>query len=200
MLQFVFVCLLVATSFAQDCGEKDENCSTPASEFNQDTDWQSAKSFYDFHANDITGKDVPLKNYRGHTLIIVNVASYCGLTETNYKQLQELYDKYSESKGLRILAFPSNQFAGQEPGTSEEIQNFVKQYNVTFDMFEKIDVNGDNAHPLYKWLKTQKEGLLTNDIKWNFTKFIVDKNGKVVERFAPTTTPFDMEDTLKKYF
>jgi len=141
-----------------------------------------------------------LEKYRGHVLIIVNVASNCGLTDTNYKQLQQLYNKYSEKEGLRILAFPSNQFAGQEPGTSEEIQNFVKQYNVTFDMFEKINVNGENAHPLWKWLQTQKKGLITNDIKWNFTKFIIDKEGKVVERFSPSTEPLSMEETLKKYF
>lgn len=139
-----------------------------------------------------------MEKYRGHVLIIVNVASNCGLTESNYKQLQQLYDKYSE-KGLRILAFPSNQFAGQEPGTSEEILNFVKQYNVTFDMFEKIDVNGENAHPLWKWLKTQKGGLITDAIKWNFTKFIVNKEGKPVERFSPTTEPLSMEENLKKY-
>lgn len=146
------------------------------------------------------GKNVSLDKYCGHVLIIVNVASYCGLTDTNYKQLQQLYDEYSEKEGLRILAFPSNQFAGQEPGTSEEILNFVKQYNVTFDMFEKVDVNGDNAHPLWKWLKTQQKGLITDNIKWNFTKFIINKEGKAVERFPPTTEPLSMEETLKKYF
>ncbi|EFN84221.1 Phospholipid hydroperoxide glutathione peroxidase, mitochondrial [Harpegnathos saltator] len=99
------------------------------------------------------------------------------------------------TKGLRILAFPSNQFANQEPGTNEEILNFVQRYNVTFDMFEKIDVNGENAHPLWKWLEEQKDG----KIKWNFTKFIVDRKGQVVSRFEPHTEPLDMEDTLKKY-
>jgi len=145
------------------------------------------------------GKNVSLEKYHGHVLIIVNVASNCGLTDTNYKQLQQLYNKYRDN-GLRILAFPSNQFAGQEPGTSEEILNFVKQYNVTFDMFEKIDVNGENAHPLWKWLKTQKSGLITNAIKWNFTKFIVNKEGKPVERFSPSTEPLSMEKSLKTYF
>ncbi|XP_012062520.1 PREDICTED: probable glutathione peroxidase 2 [Atta cephalotes] len=162
-------------------------------------DYQSATSVYDFYANDILGKNVSLEKYHGHVLIIVNVASNCGLTDTNYKQLQQLYNKYSDN-GLRILAFPSNQFAGQEPGTSEEILNFVKQYNVTFDMFEKIDVNGENAHPLWKWLKTQKSGLITNAIKWNFTKFIVNKEGKPVERFSPSTEPLSMEKSLKTYF
>jgi phospholipid-hydroperoxide glutathione peroxidase len=202
MLRIASIFLLLATSeiIAQNCESGDAQCSTPSSEFNQDTDWQSATSVYDFHANDITGKDVPLEKYRGHVLIIVNVASNCGLTETNYKQLQELYNKYSEKNGLRILAFPCNQFAGQEPGTPEEIQNFVKQYNVTFDMFEKIDVNGENAHPLWKWLKTKQHGTITNDIKWNFTKFIVNKEGKAVERFAPSTEPLSMEEALHKYF
>jgi len=197
----IFLLLAVLEIIAQDCKDKDTQC--PAlSEFNQDqdTNWQSATSVYDFHVNDILGKNVPLEKYRGHVLIIVNVASNCGLTDTNYKQLQQLYNKYSEKEGLRILAFPSNQFAGQEPGTSEEILNFVKQYNVTFDMLEKIDVNGENAHPLWKWLKTNKEGLITNDIKWNFTKFIIDKEGKAVEKFSPTTEPLSMEETLKKYF
>lgn len=196
----VFLLLAVSSKvLTQECETKDGRCPTP-SDFNQDTDWESATSIYDFHANDIKGNDIPLENYRGHVLIIVNVASHCGLTDTNYKQLQQLYDKYREKEGLRILAFPSNQFAGQEPGTAEEIQNFVKQYNVTFDMFEKIDVNGNNAHPLWKWLKRQKEGFVTNAIKWNFTKFIVDKEGKVVERFSPSTEPLAMEETLKKYF
>ncbi|KAL6254945.1 probable phospholipid hydroperoxide glutathione peroxidase [Pogonomyrmex barbatus] len=200
MLRITSVFLLfVLAVIAQECKDEDAQCSI-AMKFNQDTDWQSATSVYAFHANDIFGKNVQLEKYRGHVLIIVNVASNCGLTDTNYKQLQQLYNKFSEDKGLRILAFPSNQFAGQEPGTSEEIMNFVKQYNVTFDMFEKIDVNGENAHPLWKWLQTQKAGLITNAIKWNFTKFIVDKEGKVVERFAPSTEPINMEETLKKYF
>lgn len=160
--------------------------------FNQDIDWQSATSVYDFHADDIEGRDIALEKYRGHVLIIVNVASHCGLTTVNYKQLQQLYDKYA-TKGLRILAFPSNQFANQEPGTNEEILDFVKRFNVTFDMFAKIDVNGENAHPLWKWLQ---EG---HKIKWNFTKFIVDKRGEPVERFSPETNPLDMEESLKKY-
>ncbi|KAL0118132.1 hypothetical protein PUN28_009064 [Cardiocondyla obscurior] len=188
--ELIFVLLAISEILGQN----------PTPKFNQDTDWQSATSIYDFHANDILGNNVPLDKYKGHTLIMVNVASNCGLTDTNYKQLQQLYNKYSDKEGLRILAFPSNQFGGQEPGTSEEIVKFVKQYNVTFDMFEKINVNGENAHPLWKWLKTQQGGTLIDAIKWNFTKFIVNKEGKVVERFAPTTEPLSMEETLKKYF
>lgn len=141
-----------------------------------------------------------LNKYRGHVCIIVNVASNCGLTDTNYRELVQLYEKYNEKEGLRILAFPSNEFGGQEPGTSVEILEFVKKYNVTFDLFEKINVNGDNAHPLWKWLKTQANGFITDDIKWNFSKFIINKEGKVVSRFAPTVDPLQMESELKKYF
>lgn len=171
-----------------------------AQSFNQDVDWPKAESIYQFHAKDIHGEDVSLDKYRGHVLIIVNVASGCGLTDINYKQLVQLYEKYSNSHGLRILAFPSNQFGGQEPGTSEEILEFVKKYNVQFDMFEKIDVNGDNAHPLYKWLREKQEGLGTDDIKWNFVKFVVNKEGKPVERYPQNTKPLAFEDDLKKYF
>ncbi|KAJ8673536.1 hypothetical protein QAD02_004798 [Eretmocerus hayati] len=170
--------------------------------FNQETDWKKATSIYDFHARDIDGNDVSLDKYKGHVAIIINVASQCGLTETNYKQLQGLYNKYGESKGLRILAFPCNQFNHQEPGTPAEIKEFVKKYDVTFDMFDKIDVNGDNAHPLYKWLKDQKEGsgFITDGIKWNFTKFLINKKGQVVDRFAPSTEPNSMEKALNKEF
>ena len=170
--------------------------------FDQEKDWQSASSVYDFKAKDIDGNEVSLDKYKGHVLIIVNVASSCGLTESNYKQLQSLYEKYGEKEGLRILAFPCNQFAGQEPGTSKEIKEFVKKYDVTFDMFEKIDVNGENAHPLWKWMKAQPKGAgtFTQDIKWNFTKFVIDKNGQVVARFAPTTEPLQMTETLELYF
>ena len=185
---------------AQSC-DKDKGEGCPA-KIDQDKEWNKAKSIYEFHAKDIHGKDVSLDKYKGHVSIIINVASHCGLTDINYKQLQALYEKYGESKGLRILAFPSNEFANQEPGTSEEILEFIKKYNVTFDMYEKILVNGENAHPLYKWLKSQDKGAgtITDGIKWNFTKFIIDKNGQVVARFAPTTEPFSMEDTLLKNF
>ncbi|XP_011503666.1 PREDICTED: probable phospholipid hydroperoxide glutathione peroxidase [Ceratosolen solmsi marchali] len=197
--------ILAVTVFGKDCDKtKDIECSgsnKAGINFNQDIEWSKANSIYEFHANDIHGKDVSLDKYKDNVAIIVNVASQCGLTDINYKQLQSLFEKYGESKGLRILAFPSNEFAGQEPGTSGEILDFVKKYNVTFDMYEKIFVNGDNAHPLYKWLKFQKEGsgTIIDGIKWNFTKFLIDKNGKVVSRFAPTTEPFSMEDTIKKY-
>ncbi|XP_033217197.1 glutathione peroxidase-like [Belonocnema kinseyi] len=167
--------------------------------FDQEKNWESA-GFYDFSAKDIDGNVVPLSKYKGKVLIVVNVASNCGLTDTNYKQLQALYLKYGE-QGLSILAFPCNQFSGQEPGTSAEIKEFVKKYDVTFDMFEKIEVNGDNAHPLWKWMKSQPNGAgtFTQAIKWNFTKFVIDRKGQVVARFAPSTEPNDMEETLLMY-
>ncbi|XP_069681361.1 uncharacterized protein [Periplaneta americana] len=155
----------------------------------EERDWQNALSVYDFTVKDINGQDVSLGKYKGHVLLIVNVASQCGLTSTNYKELVELHDKYAESKGLRILAFPCNQFGNQEPGNSKEILSFAKHQNVNFDMFEKIDVNGENAHPLYKYLKDKQGGFLGNAIKWNFTKFIVDKDGQPVERHGPNVDP-----------
>ncbi|XP_019867303.1 phospholipid hydroperoxide glutathione peroxidase [Aethina tumida] len=162
--------------------------------------YKDAKSIYEFTAKDIKGKEVSLEKYRDHVCIIVNVASECGFTKNNYTELVELYDQYSESKGLRILAFPCNQFAGQEPGTSEEICTFIQGYKVKFDVFEKINVNGSDTHPLYKYLKYKQGGVLGDFIKWNFTKFIVDKNGQPVERFSPNTDPKDLVETLEKYW
>lgn len=162
----------------------------------QETNWKTADSVYDFRAKDIKGNDLPLEKYRGNVLIIVNVASNCGLTDVNYRQLQQLYEKYME-KGLRILAFPSNQFGNQEPGTNEDISTFAQKYNVTFDMYAKVPVNGEDAHPLWKWLENQKG--VEGEIPWNFTKFLVDRNGKPVERFGPKNAPVDMEESLRKY-
>ncbi|XP_034177335.1 synaptotagmin 14 isoform X6 [Osmia lignaria lignaria] len=194
--------LLFCSAMAEKCEDNNqEQCpATTSAPLDQDKDWSKASTVYDFHARDIHGNDVSLDKYRGHVCIIVNVASQCGLTDTNYKELVQLYEKYSEKEGLKILAFPSNQFGSQEPGSSEQILDFIQKYNVTFDVFEKIDVNGDNAHPLWKWLKTQASGFMTDNIKWNFTKFIINKEGKVVSRFAPTTDPLQMESELKKYF
>lgn len=197
MLRFTLLLLLVCLSsvvLSENCEEnKTEQCAS------QNNEEKSSTSIYDFHARDIHGNDVDFNKYRDHVLIIVNVASNCGLTDTNYKQLVQLYEKYGNSKGLRILAFPSNQFGAQEPGTSQEILDFVKRYNVTFDMFEKVDVNGDNAHPLWKYL-TQLDGdKADGSIRWNFTKFIIDKDGLVVARYPPSNEPLEMEDVLKKY-
>ncbi|XP_033216888.1 probable glutathione peroxidase 2 [Belonocnema kinseyi] len=168
-------------------------------QFDQQRDWKSAL-FYDFWANDIDGNVVSLSEYKGKVLIVVNVASNCDLTESNYKQLQALYQKYKE-QGLRILAFPCNQFKGQEPGSSQEIKDFVKKYNVSFDMFEKIEVNGENTHPLWKWMKAQPNPAksFSQDISWNFTKFVINRQGEVVARFTPHTEPKEMAETLEIY-
>lgn len=162
-------------------------------------DYKKATSIYDFTAVDIDGNQVSLDKYKGHVCIIVNVASKWGKTHVNYTQLVDLHEKYGASKGLKILGFPCNQFGSQEPGTEAEIKKFADGYNVKFDMFSKIDVNGDDAHPLWKYLKKQQGGFMGDFIKWNFTKFIVDKNGIPVARHATTTDPIDMEKDLLKY-
>lgn len=171
-----------------------------ATKMSGNKDYKSATSVYDFTANSIKGEEVQLSKYQGHVCLIVNVASKCGLTPTNYKELNELYDEYAESKGLRILAFPCNQFNGQEPGNSEEICSFADRQKVKFDLFEKIDVNGDKTHPLWSYLKKEQGGLLGSFIKWNFTKFIVNKEGKVVERHGPNVNPSKLRASLEKYF
>jgi glutathione peroxidase len=154
-------------------------------------------AIYDYTVKDSRGSDVPLKSYQGKVLLVVNTASKCGFTP-QYKELQELYDRY-HTRGLEILAFPCDQFAHQEPGTDEEIQQFCQMnYGVTFPVFSKIEVNGENAHPLYAYLRGQKKGLLGGAIKWNFTKFLVDADGNVVERFAPTVQPTTMTPEIEK--
>jgi len=143
---------------------------------------------YDFSAKLSNGTDQSLSAYIGKVLLIVNTASECGFTP-QYKGLQELYAKYHD-RGLEVLGFPCDQFGHQEPGSDAEIQSFCKlNYGVTFPIFSKVEVNGSGTHPLYKFLKNEKSGLLGDAIKWNFTKFLVDKRGTVVERFAPQTTP-----------
>ena len=146
-------------------------------------------SAYDFNAKTIDGEDKPLADYKGKVTLIVNTASKCGFTP-QYEGLEALYKQYRD-QGLVILGFPCDQFGHQEPGDEEEIKNFCSlTYDVSFPMFSKIEVNGDNAHPLYKYLKDEKRGLLgTGGIKWNFTKFLVDKDGQVVKRYAPTDKP-----------
>ncbi|XP_066254529.1 uncharacterized protein [Euwallacea similis] len=157
-----------------------------------------ASSIYDFKVTTIQGEQVPLSQYKGHVCIIVNVASKCGHTASNYKQLVELYNKYSEAKGLKILAFPCNQFGEQEPGDCDQICKFAKKKNVNFDMFEKIHVNGKNAHPLWNYLTSQKPGPKGSKIDWNFTKFLINKEGMVVERFKPTVKPLALLPELEK--
>ena len=159
-------------------------------------DKKMAESVHDFTVKNIDGKDVKLSDYKGKLLLIVNVASKCGYTK-QYTGLEALYKKY-KSQGLEILGFPCNQFGGQEPGSEAEIKEFCSlTYNVTFPMFAKIDVNGDNTHPLYNYLKEQAPGILgTKAIKWNFAKFLVGKDGKVIDRFATQTTPEDIDGKI----
>ena len=153
---------------------------------------------YDFTARELSGPEVKLSDFRGKLLLIVNTASECGFTP-QYKGLEALYKKY-KGRGFEVLGFPCNQFKEQEPGTSEQIASFCeKNFGVTFPMFEKIDVNGPNAHPLFNWLKSEASGILgSKDIKWNFTKFLVDRKGKVVDRFAPLTTPEKIDKDIEK--
>jgi len=154
-------------------------------------------SIYEIEVKDIDGKTQHLDKYKGRVMLIVNVASQCGYTG-QYAGLQKLHEKY-ESRGLSVLGFPCNQFLSQEPGTEEEIKNFcMTNFGVTFDMFSKIDVNGNNTHPLYKHLKENAGGFVTDTIKWNFTKFLVDKEGRVIERFAPSVTPQELEAEIEK--
>ena len=155
-------------------------------------------AIYDFTAKDVQGNEISLSDYRGKVLLIVNTATGCGFTP-QYEGLQALYDKYQE-QGLEILDFPCNQFANQAPGTESEIVSFCKlNYGVSFKQFAKICVNGPQEHPLYTYLKSQKGGgLLGSKIKWNFTKFLVDREGKVVERFGPAVTPAKIEDSIKE--
>ena len=153
---------------------------------------------YDFSAKTIDGKARKLADYKGKVLLVVNTASQCGFTP-QYKGLEALYKKYKD-KGFAVLGFPSNQFGQQEPGPESEIAEFCEMnYGVAFPMFSKVDVNGDAAHPLYKYLTSTKKGLLGSEaIKWNFTKFLIDKHGSVVERYAPTTKPEELEKDVAK--
>ena len=145
-------------------------------------------AIYDFTANSLAGEPVPLKRYEGQVLLIVNTASACGFTP-QYKGLQELHQKLSP-RGFAVLGFPCNQFGAQEPGDATQISQFCEtNYAVSFPMFAKVDVNGSNAHPLYRYLTHEKFGLLGPSIKWNFTKFLIDRAGRVAGRYAPTVRP-----------
>ena len=179
----------------------------------------AAQSIYDFQVKDETGKDVSLSDHRGKVLLIVNTATRCGFTP-QYKELEALYEKY-QAAGLEILDFPCNQFGEQAPGTDEEIGSFCTgRFGITFRQFAKIDVNGENASPVFTWLKSQSPEEIVNgfkdkatmkmveklskttkepgDIKWNFTKFLVDRSGKVVARVAPTEAPKEIESKIKE--
>lgn len=152
---------------------------------------------YDFKVLNNKGEEVSLSQYKGKVLLIVNTATGCGFTP-QYKGLEELYKKYKD-KGFEILDFPCNQFGHQAPGSDQEINSFCSlNYDTTFPRFKKIDVNGKDAIPLYKWLKKEKGGIFGDAIKWNFTKFLVDRNGKVIERYAPTTPPSKIEGKIEE--
>ena len=154
-------------------------------------------NIYDFKVRNAKGVEVSMADYKGKVLLIVNTATGCGFT-TQYEGPQKLYDKY-KNQGLEILDFPCNQFGHQAPGTEEEIQEFCTlKYKTTFPLFAKIDVNGKNADPLFTYLKNQQGGFLGDDIKWNFTKFLVSRDGKVIDRYAPVTKPESIEDDILK--
>ena len=154
-------------------------------------------NFYDLSVISIDSEEIKFEKYRGKVVIVVNVVSKCGFTP-QYAGLEELYEKYKE-QGLEILGFPCNQFAEQEPESNQLIKAFCNQtYGVSFQMFSKIDVNGENAHPVYKFLKSQKKDILGEAIKWNFEKFVIDKEGNVVKRYRSITTPKRMEKKIKE--
>ncbi len=154
-------------------------------------------SIYNFTAKDIDGVETPLKNFEGEVLLIVNTASKCGFTP-QFKDLETIYKKHKDQK-FSVLGFPCNQFNQQDPGTEEGIKNFCElNYGVTFPMFSKIDVNGKSAHPLFVHLRKETKGLLGDSVKWNFTKFLVDRNGKVLRRYPPTTSPLAIEKDIEE--
>ncbi|XP_074317736.1 putative glutathione peroxidase 8 [Silene latifolia] len=159
---------------------------------------ENPQSIYNFTVKDAKGNEVSLSDYKGKVLLIINVASKCGMTNSNYTELNQLYDKYKD-QGLQILGFPCNQFGDEEPGSNSEILEFVcTRFNSQFPIFHKIEVNGENAAPLYKFLKLGKWGIFGDDIQWNFAKFLVDKDGQVVGRYYPTTSPLSMEYDIRK--
>jgi glutathione peroxidase len=152
---------------------------------------------YDFAATTIDGEEQALSTYQGKVLLVVNVASKCGFTP-QYAGLEKLHREFADA-GLAVLGFPCDQFGHQEPGDEAEIKDFCSTtYDVTFPMFAKIDVNGDDTHPLYEWLKSEQRGVLGGRIKWNFTKFLVDRTGQPVRRYAPNTAPEDIADDIKE--
>lgn len=154
-------------------------------------------NIYDFKVKAQDGSDVSLADYKGKVLLIVNTATGCGFTP-QYDGLQDLYEKY-QAQGFEILDFPCNQFTNQAPGDDGEIHSFCTgRYGISFPQFSKIDVNGKNESPLFRYLKSQKSGIMGRNIKWNFTKFLVDKNGNVIDRFAPTVTPQKIESRIKE--
>ena len=156
-----------------------------------------SKNVYQFNFNQIDGQEVSLSKFKGKAILVVNTASFCGLTY-HYNGLEKLYQKYKES-GLVIIGFPCNQFGKQEPGTSKEIKDFCNlNYDVTFLMSTKVDVNGKNAHPLFKYLKSELKGKLNDSVKWNFSKFLIDRDGIPFKRFSSTVEPEDISASIEK--
>ena len=150
---------------------------------------------YQFNFSQLDGEEISLSQFKGKAILIVNTASFCGLTY-HYSGLEKLYQKYKE-RGLVIIGFPCNQFGKQEPGTSEEIKDFCNlNYDITFPMSTKVDVNGKNAHPLFKYLKSELKGTLTDSVKWNFTKFLIDRDGVPFKRFSSTIEPEDISSSI----
>ncbi|HPE42303.1 MAG TPA: glutathione peroxidase, partial [Thermotogota bacterium] len=151
--------------------------------------------FYDYSARKMNGREVKMETYKGKVVIVVNTASKCGFTP-QFAELETLYKKYKD-QGLAILGFPCNQFANQDPASNQEIQNFCQlNYGVSFDMFEKVDVNGPETTPLYQFLKEEAKGAFGGKIKWNFTKFLIDRKQEVIRRYAPATPPLKMEEEI----
>lgn len=165
--------------------------------FAQNKEEKMRKTIYDFSAITNNGDELRFDAYRGRVLLIVNTASKCGLTP-QYEGLEALHKAYAD-QGLTVVGFPCNQFAGQEPGSDEEIAKFCKlNYGVSFQMMKKIDVNGQGAHPIYQYLKKAAGGFITDSIKWNFTKFLISRNGQTVKRYAPTTKPESMRADIEE--
>ena len=154
-------------------------------------------NFYGLEAKKMNGQMIKMEQYKGNVVLVVNTASKCGLTP-QFKELEELYQTY-HSKGLEILGFPCNQCAKHDSGSNQEIQEFCQlNYGVTFNMFEKIEVNGAHAHPIYRYLKQEVKGLFGSEIKWNFTKFLIDRDGNVIKRYAPTVKPSKIANDIEK--
>lgn len=153
-------------------------------------------NFYDFKANSMAGQEIGMEAYKGKVVLVVNTASKCGFTP-QFKELEELYQKYND-QGFVVLGFPSNQFANQDPGSNEEIVEFCQlNYGVTFPMFQKIEVNGSGAHPLFQFLTEETKTLFGKKVKWNFTKFLIDSQGNVKKRYAPTKNPMSFESDIQ---
>jgi len=159
----------------------------------------SVLGFYDLSAVDNAGQEIKFEKYKGKVVLIVNTASYCGYTDSNYKQLQQVYEKY-QAQGLEILAFPCNQFGKQEPGSEDDIRSFAREkYGITFPLFRKVDVNGDEVHPVFSYLRDHLPGVVgTTSVKWNFTKFLVDHKGNPVKRYGTNEEPLSFEDDIKE--